>query len=329
MVSFVNDAVARAKEIKETDPDKGIDILRSATNRIDEVKLMNGIERRAMVEIVQPLVIECRDLSLLKRREKASVRVEAFKDYLEISAYEGRYPGRSDMAQWEPALFMTPDGKSRPGKLMAIATGIVTVKYKAKEENVPALPLPLIQVFGGFYVFDKNVGHHVFLTNREFHETIWSRLVRQYDSEDSPSRKRLTAEEKARLKDDARLRASIDSGEFFLRSLPNLEPIPGVGRDEGDFLEFIAQTLMNKGMPLTVDRIYPSELQDRLAGFSKMQLSAVHRSLFLLHAKDVSLSPLYIEIMRDETAKLLRSEFAGFTESETNRAIQYLFSKLK
>ncbi len=327
--AVVTEAVNKAKEVKENDPDQAIEILRAATNRLDDIKLMSGIERRAMVDLVQPLVIECRDLSLAKRREKASVRFERFKDYLEVSALEGRYPGRSGPAAWEPAAFMDPDGRSRVGKLVGLNTGLVTVNYGQKDLNVAALPLPLIQVFGGLYVYDKASGHHVFLTNREFYDFLWSPLVRQYDADDVPGKKKLTAEETTRSRDDLRLNASIATGEFFLRSLPNQEPIAGVGDDESHFLNFVAQAIMQKGMPQTIDRIYPREMQDRLVGFSKMQLSAVRRSLFLLQAKDVAVSPLYIEIMRDETAKLLRSEYAGFTEGEANRANLYLFSKLK
>ncbi len=329
--AFVNETVNKAKEIKEIDPDRGIDLLRAATNRIDEVKLMSALERRAMVEVVQPLVLELRDLSLQKRREKASRRIEAFKDYLEVSAYEGRYPGRSGIAAWEPAIFMAPDGQSRPGKLLGLGTGAgaVTLKYGIKEITSAPMPLPLIQVFGGFYVLDKSTGHHVFLTNREFYTSVWSPLVRQFDAEDIPGKKKLTPAEIARGQDDRRLKTSIDSGEFFIRSLTNLEPIPGVGDDESAFLEYLTQSVMHKGLPQPVDRIYSREMQDRLVGFSKMQLSAVRRSLFLLLAKDVAVSPIYAEIMRDETAKLLRSEFLGFSENEANRAILFLFSKLK
>jgi len=189
--------------------------------------------------------------------------------------------------------------------------------------------MPLIQVFGGFYVFDRQNAHHVFLTNREFYDAVWLRLVHEYDLTDSVTKPKLTAAEAIRVADKVRLRATIESGEYFLRNLPGLEPIPGVGDNEDDFLAFVAQSLMHKGLPIPINRVYSRELQDRLVGFSTMQLSAARRTLFLLQVKDASVSPVFVEIMRDETTKLLKSEYSGFSESESNRAILYLFSKLK
>lgn len=326
---FVADTVAKAKELKDVNPDQGIDLLRAAVNLIDDVKSLNGTERRALFDLMQPVVQELRDMSLSKRREKASRRLEAFRDYLEVAAFEGRYPARSGSDKWEPANFISPEGQSRVGKLIGIGTGAVIFKFAQKEENVSPLALPLIQVFGGVYVFDRQNAHHVFLTNREFYDSVWSHLVHNYQLDDSTSKPNLTTTELTRVADKARLRATIETGEFFLRALPGVEPIPGVGDNEGAFLEFVAQTLMHKGLPVPINRIYTRELQDRLVGFSPMQLSAARRTLFLLQSKDASVSPVYAEIMRDETTKLLKSEYSGFSESEANRAILYLFGKLK
>lgn len=327
--TVVVEAVTKAGELKETDPDRGIDLLRVASNRIDGVKLLNVAERKALTELIQPLIAECRDNSLRKRRERASLRVDAFKEYLEISAFEGRFPGRSGAEHWEPANFMAPDGTSRVGRLYTLGTGAITFKFGPKELHQPPSNFPLIQVFGGFYVFDKNAGYQVFLTNREFYDSVLLPLVREYDRSDTPGKTLRTTAELARRPNPRRLQASIDSGEFFLRSLPDLEPIPGVSANEGPFLEFVAQSLMHKAMPISIDRIYPVDLQDRLVGFSKIQLSAVRRSLQLLQAKDVAVSPLYAEIMREETSQLLKSEYANFGQGEINRAVLYIFSKLK
>ena len=109
--TFVTDTVAKAKELKDTDPDQGIDSLRGAVNRIDSVKL-NATDRRTLIDFMQPVVQELRDASLAKRREKASRNLEAFKNYLEVAAFEGRYPGRSGSEKWEPAYFTSPDGQA-------------------------------------------------------------------------------------------------------------------------------------------------------------------------------------------------------------------------
>jgi hypothetical protein len=326
--AFVNDATSKAKELKDVDPDRGIDVLRAAANRLDGVKALSTTDRRALIDLVQPLMQELRDTSLLKRRELASRHLEAFKEYLEISGYEGRNLGRSGSDHWEPAVFMSPDGQSQYGKLIALGKN-VTHRFTQKELNAALVLMPLIQVFGGFYVFDRANSNHVFLTNREFYDSVWSRLAREYETADLPGKRALTAAESARAADKVRLRASIESGEFFLRSLPNLEPIAGVGDDEDAFLAFVGATLAYKGLPVPVDQIYARELRERLVGFSPMQWSAARRTLFLLKAKDTAISPLFVEIMRDETTKLLKTEYAGFTESDANRAVLYVFSKLK
>jgi hypothetical protein len=49
----------------------------------------------------------------------------------------------------------------------------------------------------------------------------------------------------------------------------------------------------------------------------------------LLEARNVKVSPAGGEFLRDETMKLLKSEYSGFTETETNRAVLYIFAKLK
>ena len=58
-------------------------------------------------------------------------------------------------------------------------------------------------------------------------------------------------------------------------------------------------------------------------------VSAARRTLVLLQAKGVSVSPVYAEIMRDETTKLLKSEYANFSENEANGAVLFIFGKLK
>jgi hypothetical protein len=325
----VTEAVTKAKELKDIDPDQGIEILRLAVHRIDTVKLLNPSDRRSLLDFIQPLVQELRDASLLKRRELASRRLDAFKDYLEVTALEGRFPGRSGVEKWEPASFMASDGQSRVGKLFALSDRAVTHKFGIKELNVVPLVLPVIQVFGGFYVYDRPTGYHIFLSNREFHAKVWAPLIAEFETADVPGKRRLTATELARTGDKVRWQAEIDTGEYFLRALPDLEPIPGVGANEDPFLAFLALSLMSNGLPTPVDRIYSKELRDSLVGFAPIKMSAARRTLRLLEAKGARVSPLYTEIMRDETSKLLKSEFAGFSETEANRAVFYVFSKLK
>lgn len=321
-------AVEKATALKETDPDQGIDLLRAAANRVDGVKLLSGAERKALADQVKPLLTELRGISLQRRRDKASNWLEAFKEYLEVSAFEGRFPGRSD-SKWEPAVFMTPDGVSRVGKLYTLGTGLITFRYGNKEQNQLPATFALIQVFGGFYVYDFQAGHQIFMTNREFYDYVVRPFVRDYDRADVPGRTRLTAAEMARRPIQKLLDHSIATGEFFLRSLPDLEPIPGIGSNEAPFFEFLAQTLLNKSLPVPLERVYPTDLQDRLLGFSKMQLSAVRRTLLLLQAKDTAVSAFYAEILRDEVTQLLKSEYTNFSPSEINRAVLYIFSKLK
>src|SRR6185295_17792307 len=98
------------KELKDADPEEGIHLLRIAVNRMDNVKLLAPSERRSLLDLIGPIVQELREVSLAKRREKASRRLDAFKEYLESIALEVRYPGRSGADGWEPAVFMSPDG---------------------------------------------------------------------------------------------------------------------------------------------------------------------------------------------------------------------------
>jgi hypothetical protein len=121
----------------------------------------------------------------------------------------------------------------------------------------------------------------------------------------------------------------IESGVYFLRALPGAEQIAGIGANEDAFLAYLAQALVQKGLPIPINRVYARELQDRLVGFSAQQWSAARRTLFVLQARDVKVSPASGEFLRDETAKLLKSEYSGFTETETNRAVLYIFAKLK
>lgn len=321
----VIDAVGRAAELKEADPERGLEILRAATNQVDAVQSLTPADRRAMTELVQPVLAELRDVALQKRRVQASMRIDAFKRYLEISGYEGRYPGRANPEKWEPAAFMAPDGTTRMGKLYAMGTGLITFKYGREERNQSPGTLPVIQVFSGLYVFDKLTGYHVFLTNREFYDFVWMPILRDY--------RREQFEQKAKrvpvgADDSPLLNASVASGEYFLRDLPNLPAIPGIGEDVPAFLEHFAQVLVQKGIPISVERIYDLDLQERLAGSDKIKLSAIRRVVHLLKLKNASVSPLYAEIMREETTQLLTSEYAGFTQPELNRAILYIFSKL-
>jgi hypothetical protein len=322
-------AVAKANDLKETDPDRGIELLRAASNSMDRVKLLSGAERKAMSELLRPAILELRDLSIRKRRDLASIRLDAFKEYLQFSAYEGRYPGRSGADHAEPAYFMAPDGSSRVGKLLSLGTGVITFKFDLKERNQFPLTFPVIQVFGGFYVYDQSFGYQTFLTNREFFDHVLMPLVKEYDRSDAPGKTKRTPAEAARAPDLRRLKSGIDSGEFFLRTLPDTEPIPGVSSNEDPFLEFVAQKLIHKGLPVPVDRIYSHELQDRLEGLSRIQLSAVRRTLHLLQLKGTAVSPLYAEILREEVTQLLKSEYANFTQNEINRSVLYIFSKLK
>jgi hypothetical protein len=289
-------------------------------------------DRRAMIDQMQPVMNDLRRVSLMKRRAKASKALDAFREYLEITALESRYPGRAaaDSADsWEPAFFMAVTGKTRLAKLVKMSTTYVTRQYDVQKELVTPAAIPTIQVFGGLYVFDHNTGHHLFLSNREFYDSVWTKFLDQYHASDVPGKKRLTGAEVARPANPRRLKAQIDSGEYFLRGMPNLEPIPGVGNDESHFLEYVATNLRDRGLPVEIDRIYPRDLQETLVGFNKMQLSATKRTLHLLQAKNVTVSTLYAEILREEVTKVLKSEYANFIDSESNRAVQYIFSKLK
>src|SRR5262249_17827054 len=149
---------------------RGLEILRDVRNRMDKFKLLSPADRRSLNDLLQPLTAELRDLSLLKRREKASQKLDAFRDFLVVGGYEGRFPGRSGADQWEPANFTSSDGKTRLGKLFAVSRDRVSHKFGDRELHVQPPLFPLIQVFGGFYVYDKSLNHHVFLTNREFFE---------------------------------------------------------------------------------------------------------------------------------------------------------------
>jgi len=324
---FVNDSVAKAKEIKDTDPERGIDLLRATLNQIDGMKSIGASERRALFELIRSTVQELRETAFAKRREKASQRLDAFKDYLESSTFGARYAGRAGSDKWEPANFMSPDGQARVGKLIGLGTGIVTHRFGPKEIHVEPLAMPLLQVFGGFYVLDRHSGHHVFMTNREFYDTVWLPLIQEYTLEESALKPKLSTSDSASGA-EARLRAIIDSGVYFLRALPGAEPIAGIGPNEDAFLAYLAQGLVQKGLPIPINRVYARELQDRLVGFSVQQWSAARRALYLLQARDVKVSPASGEFLRDETSKLLKSEYSGFTETETNRAVLYIFAKL-
>lgn len=327
----LNDAIAKAQELKDFDPDAGIDLLRAIRNRID-IARVSPADRRGLAEIVAPAMQELRDASLHKRREKATKRLEAFKEYLEVSAYEGKFPGRSAPDphgnKWEPANIWAPDGSTQLTKITSLGTANVALEFGKRKANYAPLTLPFIQVFGGFYVFDKSLGHHMFMTNAEFNEHVWIPLAKQFVKEGLGLKNRIMPIPGPEM--EKLLRVSVASGEHFLRGLPNLEAIPGIlPAEEAKFLEYAAGSINQNNLPTTITRIYPFELQERLAGMSEMQWSAARRTLNLLQAKDTAVSPLYAEILREETVTMLKDEYPNFAEVSTNRAILYIFSKLK
>lgn len=325
----VADTVAEATALKDVDPDKGIELLRDLRNRMDGVKILTGAQRREFTDAMQPVVLELRDQSLANRRDRASRRLEDFRDFLVVGGYEGRYPGRSGNHKWEPANFISPNGQARLGKLVSLSRGSLSLKFGLKDEVIAPPFYPLIQVFGGFYVYDKTLNHHVFLTNREFYSYVWQPILQRYLTDDSILRPPVSPIEALRVPEPGILKTTVDSGVYFLRSLPAQEPIPGLGSNESPFLDYLALRVGTKLLPTELNRMYPRDLQDRLLGLSEIQWSAAHRAVMLMRSRDLSVSPLFAEILREETDKLLRSEYANFSQIESNRAIFYIFSKLK
>lgn len=327
--AHVNDAAAKAKELQDESPETGLELLREAFRRLDAARMLPPTERRAMSEVLKPLLVELRGRSILKKRLRAVDRMEAFREYLTTTAIEGKYPGRSGPEHWEPAYFTTPDGQSRLGMLYRLGTATVSVQFGREQKEFVALTLPIIQVFGGFYVFDLHVGHHLFLTNREYYQYVFRPYAREFTQEGTLSRLQDVMVKFDQAEARPEVKAQIQSGEFFLRTLASREPIPGVGDREFEFNEFLTQKVVRTGLPMAVDRMYPGELFDRLKGMSLIQMSATRRAVFLMRAKEIVVSNLYAEILREETAKLLRSEYAGFSEQEMNRTLVYVFGKIR
>src|SRR5204863_9958844 len=56
----LNDAIAKSAELKDSDPDAGIDLLRAIRNRIDAARV-SPADRGGLAEIVAPAMQELRD----------------------------------------------------------------------------------------------------------------------------------------------------------------------------------------------------------------------------------------------------------------------------
>lgn len=327
--AFVTDNVKRATEVKESNPEQGLQLLREAAARLDAATQLTYEDRKTMRETLAPLVGEMRALILLRKRELAANRIDAFKEYLELIAPDMPYPGRSGDDHWEPAMFTTPNGQSQPGRLMALGSGSVSFKFGREDRTAPPTLFPWIQVFGGCYVYDFTMNYHVFLTNVDFADKVLFRLARDYFQTD-PRLKAIEARgDFTRARNDPRLEKEIRSGVFFLRGVPDELPIPALGDRESDFLEFAAQRIMHKGLPLPASQIYPRDLTETFANLSWAQKSTINRSLFLARAKGLGTSKLYPEILREETANVVRTESPNFAEGDINRVLVYLFDKLR
>ena len=329
--AIVKEASEKALALKESDPEKGLESLRLASRRIDAVKLLPYQDRKALDELVKPLVKELRDNLLQKRRVAAIASPVGFRDYLELVAPDMRNPGRTGPDRWEPALFSGNTPQAHLGKLKKVATDRITEEIRSEDKGNDPKTNVWIQVFGGFYVYDLNANHTVFLKNREFFEHVLLRFAKDYANADPRVRASDIAAEFARVANSERLRKEVGSGLFFLRGVAGASPIPGVPEDkEQDFFEYAADQLTRKGMPVTADRIYDRAMLDALPGFRLFHFSAMHRSLLLLDVKGVGSSTLYGEILRSETKAVLETEFpAGYPEQDYNRALQFVFGQLR
>jgi hypothetical protein len=165
------------------------------------------------------------------------------------------------------------------------------------------------------------------MSNQQFFSSIFMPLVDSYVAEDRRNR---GIGGRSRSVSDPLLQAEVDSGVFFLRGLSGIQPIPGlIENQETEFLEWATQRLIQKGLPTQTSRIYDREMLDQLATLTPRQVSAVARSMQMLRQKGVAASRLYAEILREETASVIRSEYDNFDSEAMNRTLVYVFSKLR
>lgn len=324
----VNEAVAKAKAMKESDAEGAMALLRNVGGRVDRTPILAYAERKAMNEAVRLVLTELRDHAAAIRREAATTQFEAFRAYLETGAQDAKGIGRANPEKWEPAIFTDLNGVARPVKFTGLGTGVISHHYRSEEKNYPPGLFPWVQVFGGMYVFDKSVNHHVFLTNREFFEHVWMPIVPELRALDlipeAGWHSRYESGRKKRLEDP-----DLATGVMLLRQIPSAAPIPGVEGREAEFVEFAAVRLRDRGLPLLPERIYDPELERTMFGASAMHKSAIRRSLNLMQARNLVVSPLYAEILREEASVLVRSEYANFPDVELNRALPYVFRQLR
>jgi hypothetical protein len=324
---FVDASVTQAKAVKETDPDAALELLRQASIRIDSLTLLPYAERKSLTEGIRPILQEMRDQVLLRKRIEATKKVGYFRDYLEHVAPELRNPGRSGADHWEPAYAFDPAGRPQLIQLLKTSGDGIFFKAGIEDKKMPTKYFPWLNVAGGVYVFDVAVGHHMWMSNRQFFNSIFMPLVDSYVAENPRSR---GIGARSRSISDPLLQGEIDSGVFFLRGLSGVQPIPGIiENQESEFLDFAAQRVLNKALPTTVSRIYDRDMFERLSGLTTTQISAVARSIQMLRQKGVATSKLYAEILREETSSLIRSEYGNWDDASMNRALIYVFSKLR
>ncbi len=135
---------------------------------------------------------------------------------------------------------------------------------------MPPTYFPWIQVGGGVYVYDLSVGHHMWMSNRQFFTSIFMPLVDAYVAEDRRNR---GIGARSRSVSDPLLQAEADSGVFFLRGLAGIQPIPGlVENQETEFLEWAVQRLLQKGLPTQMSRIYDREMLEQLSSLTPRQI---------------------------------------------------------
>ena len=324
---FVDDSVTQAKAVKDADPDTALEILRQASIRIDRTTLLSYAERKSLTEGIRPILHEMRDQVLLRKRVEATKTLSRFRDYLENVAPELRNPGRSGpgLDRWEPAYGFDPGGRPQLVQLQSVFA--LRFKDGAKDKTMQPNYFPWVQVGGGVYVYDLAVNHHMWMSNQQFFTSIFMPLVDAYVAEDRRNR---GVGARSRSVSDPLLQAEVDNGIFFLRGLTGIQPIPGlIENQEPEFLEWAAQHLLQKGLPTQISRIYDREMLEQLPTLTPRQWSAVARSLQMLRQKGVAASKLYAEILREETASLIRSEYDNFDDAAMNRTLVYVFGKLR
>jgi hypothetical protein len=324
---FVDASITQAKAIKDSDPDAALELLRQASIRIDSLSLLPYAERKTLTEGIRPILQEMRDQVLSRKRLEATKKVSLFRDYLEHVAPDLRNPGRSGPEHWEPAYGFDPAGRPQLIQLLKTSGDGVFFKAGIEDKKMSAKYFPWLQVAGGVYVFDVAVGHHMWMSNQQFFNSIFMPLVDAYVLEDARNR---GIGARSRSTSDPLLQGEVASGVFFVRGLAGVQPIPGiVENQEADFLDWMSQRLMNKALPTAMSGIYDREMLDRLTGLTTTQISAVHRSVQMLRQKGVATSKLYAEILREETSSLIRSEYGNWDDGAMNRALIYVFSKLR